>query len=251
MGLPVHELPLPDFLKVLGKQEIKPGGVYATRKAVENLNITHLDTLLVVGPDSAAQGFHLAMTTRSHMTALVANLAEALPADDAALARHCRFDVGSLEKLPQEDATFSAVLIEATLSFISAERRAVALKEAARVLKPGGRIALNELCWRQPPTAEVEAALSAVWRGEVHPLVTRGWWDALEAAGFNEVKTEQAVVSYFTPKGMALDEIDNAANVFHSAFEDPKRQERFSKAYREFTDNRRYHGVIIASAIKR
>lgn len=251
MGVPIHELPLPDFLKALGKQEIKPGGLYATRKAVDKLALTHLDSLLVVGPDAAAQAFHLAMTTRSSVTALVSNLAEALPADDAALARHCRFDVGSVEKLPQESGVFSAVLCEATLSYLPRERQASALKELARVTKPGGRLSLHELCWRQPPTPDLEQALAEVWKGEAHPMVTRGWWDALEAAGFGGIETEQAIISYFTRKGIETDEGENAANVFYAAFETDAKLARFTRALREFSEQRRYHGVILALATRK
>ncbi|MCC6575658.1 MAG: methyltransferase domain-containing protein [Planctomycetes bacterium] len=251
MGIPVHELPLPAFLKAIGKIETKPGGGYATRKAIDKLAITHLDKLLVIGPDAAAQAFHMAMTTRSNVTALVSNLAEALPADDAALARSCRFDVGSVEKLPQEAGAFTAVLCEATLSYLPRERQAAALGELARVLQPRGRLGLHEICWRQPPTPELEKSLREVWCGEVHPHVTRGWWDALEAAGFGSIDTEQAIISYFTRKGMEVDEVENTANVFHGAFETDEKLARFTRAYREFSEQRRYHGVLIGVATKR
>ena len=36
----------------------------------------------------------------------------------------------------------------------------------------------------------------------------------------------------------------------HNAFQTPERMARFSQAYHEFTDNRRYYGVILATAKK-
>jgi hypothetical protein len=119
------------------------------------------------------------------------------------------------------------------------------------VIKPGGRLAIHELCWRQAPTPELETALRDVWKGEVTPHVLRGWWDMLEAAGFGGIETEQAIISYFTRKGMEVDEQENAVNLFHGAFETEEKLARFTRAYREFSEQRRYHGVIIGLATKR
>jgi hypothetical protein len=142
-------------------------------------------------------------------------------------------------------------MIEATLAHQPVERLEQTLKEVARVLKPGARAGLHELTWRQPPTPAIEQGLAKVWQGPVRPLVVRGWWDALENAGFRDVKNELAVVSYFTRQGMTADEGDTAVEIFHSAFENEAALDRFSEAYREFNDNRRYYGVILATATKR
>jgi SAM-dependent methyltransferase len=152
--------------------------------------------------------------------------------------------------MPFDDEHFDAALIEATLAYQHQQQQQATLKELHRVLKPGGRIGIHELAWRQPPTPEVEKRLAGVWQGHVQPLVVREWWDLLEAAGFSGVENELAVVSYFTRKGMTADEGEQAVEIFHNAFEDPDRMARFSRAYHEFTDNRRYYGVILATAIK-
>jgi ubiquinone/menaquinone biosynthesis C-methylase UbiE len=153
--------------------------------------------------------------------------------------------------MPFADASFDVAMIEATLSYQHPLQQRATLKEIHRVLKPGGRVGIHELCWRQPPTPELEAGLRSIWRGEVAPMVVRSWWDRLEEAGFAEVQNELAVVSYFTRKGLEADEgHEVTAQIFHNAIEDSESHERFVQAYREFTDQRRYYGVIIARAVR-
>ena len=56
------------------------------------------------------------------------------------------------------------------------------------------------------------------------------------------------MITYFSRKGMENDEGENAVNVFHAAFEKTEALTRFTAAYREIEQNRRYYGVIIAAA---
>jgi ubiquinone/menaquinone biosynthesis C-methylase UbiE len=63
----------------------------------------------------------------------------------APLGLPLRFEVGSVMKLPFEDACFDAVRIERTLQHLPDPAEAVA--ELARVLRPGGRLAAFEPDW--------------------------------------------------------------------------------------------------------
>lgn len=243
--------PLPGFLASLGKTELKPGGTYATGALIRMLELKGGDHALVVGPNSGSTALFVSMTTQATTEALVRDETEKVTEDDPALKRRSTARIGKAEDMPFENARFDAAIVESTLAHMPTARRDAALKELLRVLKPGGRLGIHELCWRQPPTPEREAALADVWQGEAHPMVVRGWWDALEAAGFAEVRNELAVVSYFTPKGLEADEgAEDTARIFHSAFEDELRLARFTQAYREFSEYRRYHGVILATAVK-
>ena len=62
------------------------------------------------------------------------------------------FRVGSMLALPYEDASFDAVLMIAALHHVPSERfRLQALREAARVLRPGGRLMMtNWDLWGHP-----------------------------------------------------------------------------------------------------
>ena len=244
------QLPLPEFLASLGKTELKPGGSYATGAAIRMLDLTSGEHVLVVGPHAANTALFVSMTTQTTTEALVKEESEKVTEGDPSLKRRSTARIGKIEELPFEDAHFDAALIEATLSYQQPDRQAQTLKEIHRVLKLGARIGLHELVWRQPPTPEIERRLADVWQGTVNPGVVRNWWDLLETAGFKDVKNELAVVSYFTPQGMTSDEGDTAIEIFHKAFENEDTLDRFYAAYREFAENRRYYGVIIATATK-
>ncbi|KAA0209328.1 methyltransferase domain-containing protein [bacterium] len=243
-------LPLPEFLRSLGKQDIKPGGAYATRTALSRLGPMSQQRLLVAGPGAWQTAIYTALMFRVQATALLASEADLRPCDDAQLARRLAAKVGVVTALPFEAQAFDAALVEAELSCLEPAKQAQALLEIRRVLKPQARIALHELAWRQAPTPAVDGRLREIWGAPVWPRVTRGWWDALEAAGFEAVQSELAVVSYFTRKGLETDEGENALQVLHGAFESEEALQRFAAAYREFQVNRRYYGVIIATARK-
>lgn len=244
------DLPLPDFLASLGKTELKPGGTYATGALLRILEFGGKDHVMVVGPHAANTALFVSMTTQATTEALVRDERDKVTEDDASLKRRSTARVGKADELPFPDNHFTGVMIEATLSFMHPLQQKKVLSESLRVLRPGGRIGLHELVWRQPPTDELIARLRKVWQGDVNPYVVRGWWDMLEEAGFEAVRNELAVVSYFTRQGMSADEGEDAIELFHNAFEDPDRLERFTRAYREFTENRRYYGVITATAFK-
>lgn len=244
------QLPLPQFLESLGKTELKPGGSYATGATIRMLDLNSGEHVLVVGPHAANTALFVSMTTQTTTEALVKEESEKVTEGDPSLKRRSTARIGKIEELPFEDAHFDAALVEATLSYQSSDNQALTLKEIARVLKPGGRIGLHELVWRQPPTPELERKLADIWQGPVNPGVVKTWWDLLEQAGFKDVNNELAVVSYFTPKGMNADEGETAVDIFHKAFESEDTLDRFYAAYREFAENRRYYGVIIATAKK-
>jgi SAM-dependent methyltransferase len=244
------ELPLPEFLATLGKTELKPGGAYATGALLRMLDLNGHEHALVIGPHAANTALFVSMTTQATTEALVSEEADKVTEDDPALKRRSTARVGNVEELPFEDQHFDAAVVEATLSYQVGPHQQATLKELARVLKPGARIGLHELAWRQPPIPEIEQRLREVWQGEVQPHVVRGWWDLLEESGFRDVKNELAAISYFTRQGMENDEGDTAIGIFHNAFEDAERLQRVSHALHEFADNRHYYGVILATATK-
>jgi SAM-dependent methyltransferase len=244
------EIPLPEFLESLGKTELKPGGTYATGALLRMLDFTGQDHVMVVGPHAANTALFVSMTTQATTEALVHDEKEKVTEDDASLKRRSTARIGKEDELPFPDAHFSGAVIEATLSYMHPLQQKKVLSEALRVLKPGGRIGLHEMVWRQPPTDELIGRLRKTWQGDVNAYVVRGWWDLLEESGFESIQNELAVVSYFTRQGIKADEGEDAIEIFQNAFEDPDKLERFRQAYREFTDNRRYYGVIIATAFK-
>jgi len=88
-------------------------------------------------PDLLAMGFEVqAIDISSEMLRRARQLMHGHP-----LAARCRIGLGDLERLPFPDGFFDAVLAMGVLEYLTTH--AVALREIARVLKPGGHVVLT------------------------------------------------------------------------------------------------------------
>jgi SAM-dependent methyltransferase len=159
----------------------------AFEAALDALAITRDTTLLDVGCGSGL-ALRLAADRGATVTGLDAS---------AALLEHARRRVpgaplvqGELEELPFEDAAFDAVT--GFNSFQYAARPAVALREAARVLAPGGHVLY--LNWAPPEHCEATAYLVAI--GALLPPPPPG------APGPFALSDSEAIVQLFDQAGL-------------------------------------------------
>jgi SAM-dependent methyltransferase len=96
------------------------------------------------------------------------------------------FRLGEIEHLPVSDGIVDVVISNCVIN-LSPDKPQV-FREAFRVLKPGGRLAVSDIVTDGPLPEEIKRDLSA-WAGCV-----AGAWDAkdyvaaIEAAGFVDVK---------------------------------------------------------------
>lgn len=87
---------------------------------------------------------------------------------------------GSLEDLPIDDATLDAAVLSLVLHFVVDPARVIA--QAARVLKPGGRLLLVDMLPHE--REEYRAAMGHLWLGFSEQQLT-GW---LDDAGFEQAR---------------------------------------------------------------
>ncbi len=140
-----------------------------------------LDVLLSarrVAPDGHAYG--LDMT--DEMLALAnANKAKAG-------VQNATFLKGTIEAVPLPDASTDVVISNCVIN-LAADKSAV-LREAFRVLRPGGRLAVADMVEVEPLPAEVKGALEA-WAGCVAGTIpVAAYESALVSAGFVELDVE-------------------------------------------------------------
>ena len=140
-----------------------------------------LDVLLSarrVAPDGHAYG--LDMT--DEMLALAnANKAKAG-------VQNATFLKGTIEAVPLPDASADVVISNCVINL--APDKSAVLREAFRVLKPGGRLAVADMVEVEPLPAEVKGALDA-WAGCVAGTIpVAAYESALVSAGFVELDVE-------------------------------------------------------------
>ena len=140
-----------------------------------------LDVLLSarrVGPAGKAYG--LDMTDEM--------LAEARANQARAGINNVEFLKGHIEEIPLPDNTVDVIISNCVIN-LSADKDRM-LKEAYRVLKPGGRLAVSDIVLTRPLPEKVQQDLNA-WAGCIAgALLEQEYRDKLTAAGFTRISVE-------------------------------------------------------------
>ena len=142
-----------------------------------------IDPTLVVGDLGCGTG-QLTETVAPHVKRVIAvdGSAEMLDAARRRLAEHPNVDVrqGDLESLPLDAGELDAAMLSLVLHY--APDPALALREVARVMRPGGRLLLVDM---QPhEREEYQQQMGHVWLGFSDKHITR----FLTGAGFDRVR---------------------------------------------------------------
>lgn len=144
---------------------------------------------------------------------------------------NARFMLGSIEDVPLPDGSVDVVISNCVIN-LSPDKDAV-LREAFRVLRPGGRFAVSDIVLLREIPAELSGVMS-LWTGCISgSLLDQDYMTKLEAAGFGDASVEvtrhydaagleamadQIDVSHL-PAGMTRDEAITALDgAFASAF---------------------------------
>jgi SAM-dependent methyltransferase len=103
-------------------------------------------------------------------------------------ATNVEFLRGTIENIPLPSATVDVIISNCVIN-LSGDKDAV-LREAFRVLKPGGRFAVSDIVLRRPLPEALQRDM-ALWTGCVAgALVEADYRAKLQAAGFTEVDVE-------------------------------------------------------------
>ena len=98
---------------------------------------------------------------------------------------NAEFLLGTIEDIPLPDATVDVVISNCVVN-LSPDKKAV-VREAFRVLKPGGRLAISDIVLRRP-LSERTRGLIGLWTGCVAgAMVDADYQETLQAAGFEHV----------------------------------------------------------------
>jgi arsenite methyltransferase len=115
-------------------------------------------------------------------------------AQRAGVADCVEFRVADVQDLPFDDKLFDAVLSESVTAFPADKAKAV--REYARVTKPGGYVGLSEATWlKVPPPPELLAWVRQDVGATVAPLTTEEWMSLLRDAGLHDIVSQLRTVN--------------------------------------------------------
>jgi arsenite methyltransferase len=157
------------------------GGLNATKELIELCGVDEHTYVLEVGCGTGATARYLAQKLGCRIMGVDIRQSMIDQARErvarAGVEPQVEFRVADATDLPFEDATFDVVLVESVTTFI--EDKAAALGEYSRVLKPGGRVGLNEEIWHQTPVpSEIAAYTAQTWDVQAE-IPTLDWWEGL------------------------------------------------------------------------
>jgi ubiquinone/menaquinone biosynthesis C-methylase UbiE len=167
------------------------GGLSATDLLVEKCQIGEGNRILVIGSGSGIPSCHIAQKSGCILTGIDIEERMVKWASDRAknsrLADRVVFRTADVQDLPFYDETFDAVISESVLAFVPDKE--LAAHELFRVVKPGGRIGINECIWHDsPPQYLLNFIKNSM--GGVEFLSSSGWVELFEENGFEISFTE-------------------------------------------------------------
>jgi arsenite methyltransferase len=166
-----------------------PGGFKATRELVNACHIDRESYVLEIGCGVGRTPCTIVEETGCRMMGI--DLSEGMVekarerAKTKGLEDHLEFRVADAQDLPFEDGTFDAVISESVNAFVP--DKAKAMREYARVTKPGGYVGLNEVHWVQEPSPELVQYARLIMAGAQF-LTVEGWKSLLVDAGLQEIE---------------------------------------------------------------
>ena len=114
-------------------------------------------------------------------------------------AANVEFRLGEIERLPLESNTVDVIISNCVIN-LAPDKDAV-FREALRVLRPGGRLQVSDIVWKQAVPDSVKGDMEK-WAGCIAgALVESDYLDKIRAAGFEEVTS--TAVEYPGGKGIA------------------------------------------------
>lgn len=250
--LDIAKMPGHWLLARMGKRVLRPGGLELTRKMLDALAIDSADQVVEFAPG-------LGVTARLTLARQPASYT-AIERDEAAAASvrsfltdaRCRCLVGSAEETGLEDASATVVYGEAMLTMQTPGQKARIVREAYRILKPGGRYGIHELGLTPDDLSEatkdaILRDLSAAIHVGARPLTSSEWRAVLETEGF-QVRTEfTAPMHLLEPKRMIQDEgLGRALRIFFNMLRTPAARQRVLTMRRVF---RAYQDHLIAISL--
>lgn len=195
----------------MGKRVLRPGGLELTRTMLDALAIQPSDRVVELAPGLGVTA-RLALSRRpaSYM-GVERDAAAATQVRTLLTGPTQQCQIGRAEETGLPDGSATVIYGEAMLTMHSAGKKSQIVQEAARVLQPGGRYGIHEMCL-QPESLpeslrdEISRALSERIRVGARPLTVGEWRAVLENEGFTVTEVQSAPMHLLEGRRFVQDE---------------------------------------------
>jgi SAM-dependent methyltransferase len=240
----------------MGKRVLRPGGLELTQRLLDRLAIEATDDVVEFAPGLGATA-RLTLARKPASYTAVERDRDAAKAIEALLAApRQRCQLGTAEATGLPEASASVVYGEAMLSMQTPQAKTRIVAEAARLLQPGGRYGIHELCIvpDDAPTTIREAIahdLSAEIHVGVRPYTAREWRELLASAGLTIIAEEASPMHLLEPRRIVSDEgLLRAVRFAWNVAWHPQARRRVLAMRRVFRKYRQYLAAIAIVAAK-
>ncbi|HVM47243.1 MAG TPA: methyltransferase domain-containing protein [Candidatus Acidoferrum sp.] len=244
------------LLARLGKRVLRPGGLALTRRLAESLDIRSSDSVVEFAPGLGATA---RLTLDRHPASYMAierdeSAANALRRWLAEPQHKCVCASADQTGLPSRSAT--VVYGEAMLTMQGPAQKASIVREAFRLLKPGGRYGIHEMCLIPENLDErikedVQRRVSESIRVGARPLTAGQWRALLEAEGFEVTHEHRAPMHLLEPSRLLHDEgLLGTGRFLWNVLRDGEARRRVRAMRRTFGDYEAHLAAIMLVARK-
>jgi SAM-dependent methyltransferase len=210
-NLDVAKMPGHWLLARMGKRVLRPGGIELTQRMLDTLAIGPNDHVVEFAPGLGVTARLTIARQPASYTGIERDAAAATAVQKFLTSPHYRCLTGSAEESGLEDGSATVVYGEAMLTMHTQGQKARIVREAYRILRPGGRYGIHEL-GLTPDNLNDEKKdailrdLSAAIHVGARPLTSSEWRAVLEAEGFQVQAEHAAPMHLLEPARMLQDE---------------------------------------------
>ena len=211
-SLDIAKMPGHWLLARLGKRVLRPGGMETTHALLEALDITQKDNVVELAPGLGSTArLIFAKGPQSYVGLERDESAAAFTRRHLEEFKNAKVLVGTADDSGLDSESASVIVGEAMLTMNTQSQKEKIVEEALRILEPGGRYGIHELCIvpdtiSQARQDEINAELSSSIHVGARPLSSTHWRELMEEAGFTVVAEGTAPMHLLRPKRLIEDE---------------------------------------------
>ena len=230
----------------LGKKTMRPGGMELTLRMLEELGIGGSDKVVELAPGrGATTRMVIEDSPQSYIGVERDRISQQNVQEIFRNAGLGQCVVGTAAATGLDDDCASVVFGEAMLTMQTRAMKLKIVKEAFRLLVPGGRYGIHETCLKESASAKVKTEIESALRNALHvgarPLTLTEWQELLEEAGFSVRKTYEAPMLLLEPRRIVRDEgLKGSLQFFSRVITSPSARRRIwgmRQTFKQYSDH--------------